>query len=232
LKEGVASFGAPVAVLMNPFMTWVADNVGAILVCGLLIAAVMLLLGALSTWKAARGLRTPPRRFLRFSLSLLLLLAGAGGIVLFTSGLVEMGPGMLAQRAMLGGPAPALRFALVESDLPGSLADFEGQVVLVNVWATWCPPCLKEMDELEQLQSTYADDGLVVLHVSDEDRETLLAWLDERSLPTVHAYVQPLPWPESGRPTTYVVDREGILRRVLLGQRTYEQFETEIQRHL
>lgn len=217
---------------MNPLMTWFADNLGAVLVGGLLIATVMLLLGALVTWRTARSLRTPSRPFVRFFLSLILLIASAGGVVLFASGLVEMGPGVWAQRRMLGHPLPELEFALVESDLPGSLADFRGQVVLVNVWATWCPPCIREMADLERLQSAYAEEGLVILHLSDEDRETLVAWLEERPVSTVHAYVQPLPWPESGRPTTYVVDREGTLRRVLLGQRSYEQFETEIQRYL
>ena len=88
------------------------------------------------------------------------------------------------------------------------------------------------MADLDRLQDTYANDGLVVLHLSDEDRETLLTWLETQPSSTLHAYAQPIPLPESGRPTTYVVDREGVLQRVLLGQRSYEQFETEIKRIL
>lgn len=217
---------------MNPFMTWYADHIGAILVGVVLTASVTFLLGVLATWRTAKGLRTPPRAVVRFSLSLLLLLASAGALVLFGSALAQMGPGLWAHREMLGAPAPELAFALVETDRPGRLADLRGQVVLVNVWATWCPPCRNEMAALDRLQDAYGEDGLVVLHLSDEDRETLLAWLEERPASTMHAYAQPLPWPESGRPTTYVVDREGTLQRVLIGQRSYEQFETEIRRFL
>ncbi len=68
--------------------------------------------------------------------------------------------------------------------------------------------------------------------MSDEDRETLLGWLEQQPASTVHAYAQPIPLPESGRPTTYIVDRQGFLQRVLVGPRSYEQFETEIRRHL
>ncbi len=217
---------------MNAFMTWVADNLGTVLVGGLLVATVMLLLGARATWRSAKRLRTPPRAYVPFLLSVILLAAGGGGIALFSSGLIEIGPDIWAQRGMLGEPAPELGFAFVESDQRGRLADFRGQVVLVNVWATWCPPCIAEMADLDRLQSTYADLGLVVLHVSDEDRDKLLTWLEERPASTLHAYVQPLPWPEPGRPTSYVVDREGTVQQVLLGQRSYEQFEVEIRPHL
>jgi cytochrome c biogenesis protein CcmG/thiol:disulfide interchange protein DsbE len=217
---------------MSPFMTWFADNLGTILVGGFLVATVALLWGALATWRTAKRLRTPPRPFVRFFLSLILVLGSAGAFVFLGIGLREMGPGMWAQRGMLGEPAPVLEFALVESDLPSSLADYRGQVVLVNIWATWCPPCIAEMADLDRLQAAYAEEGLVILHVSDEDRETLLAWSEDQPTETVHAYVQPIPWPETGRPTTYVVDREGMLQRVLLGQRSYEEFETEVRRFL
>ena len=217
---------------MNPFMTWLADHLGVILVGGLLVATVMFLAGVLATWRTAKNLRTPSRSVIRFLLSLMLLVAGAGAIAFLATGLVELGPGMWVQRDMLGKPAPSLEYALVESDRRGRLADFRGRVVLVNVWATWCPPCLHEMADLDRLQRSYADQGLVVLHLSDEDRETLLAWLQDRQVSTVHAYAQPIPWPETGRPTTYVVDRDGTVQRVLLGQRSYDQFEAEILRVL
>jgi thiol-disulfide isomerase/thioredoxin len=217
---------------MSPFMTWFAENLGVILVGGFLIATVALLFGARTTWRIAKRLRTPPRPWVRFLLLLILVVGSAGILVFLGVGLSEIGPGIWAQRGMLGEPAPALDFALVESDLPGSLASFRGQVVLVNVWATWCPPCRAEMADLERLQEAYASDGLVVLHLSDEDRETLLDWIENEPSSTLHAYAQPIPWPETGRPTSYVVDRDGTIQRVLLGQRSYEQFETEIKRVL
>lgn len=49
------------------------------------------------------------------------------------------------------------------------LADFEGSVVLLNVWATWCPPCRRELPELQQLHERLADQGLRVIAVSIDD---------------------------------------------------------------
>ncbi len=214
---------------MSPFMTWFSDHLGIILVIGFLAAGVGLVWGALSSWRMATRLRTSPRPWARFVLSLILSLGCAGGLVFLGAGLSAIGPGMWSQRGMLGEPAPALEFSLVESDLPGSLADYRGKVVLVNVWATWCPPCRAEMADLDRLQGMYASKDLVVLHLSDEDRETLLEWLEKEPASTVHAYAQPISWPETGRPTSYIVDRDGVVRRILLGQRSYEQFEAEIR---
>lgn len=148
-------------------------------------------------------------------------------------GLKSLRAGDMAKLVIHDAPRP--RIEVPFRDLYGNritLADYEGKVVLLNIWATWCPPCIKEMPELERLQRVHADAGLVVLHLSDEDRGTLLAWLEKRSEPAVHAYARPLPWPEPGRPTTFVVDRQGVVRRVLLGARSYEQFEAAIEEHL
>ena len=49
---------------------------------------------------------------------------------------------------------------------------------------------------------------------------------------TEHGYVERFSWPESGRPTTYVIDREGVVRKALLGARSFEQFERAVVKHL
>jgi peroxiredoxin len=83
-----------------------------------------------------------------------------------------------------GGPAavgqPAPDFTL--SDLAGkpvSLADFRGKVVIVNFWATWCPPCRAEMPSMELLHRELADEGLVMLAINIEKtgRQTVPAFL-------------------------------------------------------
>jgi len=217
---------------MNSFLTWVSEHMFFVLYGGLAIGLALALLGGIGTWKTARRLRVRPRPWIRFVLSVFMLVAGAGVALFFGSGVVAIGPGLRAQQGMIGAPAPELPFALVADDRSGKLADHRGQVVLVNVWATWCPPCIDEMPELDRLQSDYRERGLVVLHLSDESRETLLGWLEQRPTSAVHVYAEPLPWPDTGRPTTFVVDRDGVVRRVIVGQRSYEDFAAEIEGYL
>ncbi len=104
--------------------------------------------------------------------------------------------------------------------------------MLLNFWATWCPPCREEMPDLEELQQSHGDRGLVVVHVSDESREVLAGYLEESPMSTLHGYAENLQWPVFGRPTTYVVDRDGILRRILNGSRSYAAFARQVEPHL
>ena len=104
--------------------------------------------------------------------------------------------------------------------------------MLVNLWATWCPPCRHELPDLDELQQTYGEQGLVVLQISDEPREVLQEFLAASPMSTEHGFVAEMPLPEAGRPTTFVIDREGVVRRVILGPRSLEQFAAEIARHL
>src|SRR5215472_13583770 len=71
------------------------------------------------------------------------------------------------------------------SDLQGKtwhLRDLKGEVVLVNFWATWCPPCRKEMPDLQALYDRYKDRGLVVLSISDEEAAKVSHFVAERKI--------------------------------------------------
>ncbi|MBO6576559.1 MAG: TlpA family protein disulfide reductase [Rhodothermales bacterium] len=118
------------------------------------------------------------------------------------------------------------------------LASLEGKVVLLNFWATWCAPCLQEIPELNRLADKYPDD-LVVLSLSDEDPATLQGFEEFLELRTFSAFVEagsPLPAPFSDafniRPTSFVIDREGVVRRYLLGQRSFDIFERFVQPYI
>ena len=78
-----------------------------------------------------------------------------------------------AERTVFGELAPTLRFRLVETNQEKRLGDYKGKVVILNLWPTWCPPCLEELPELNRLQEKYRSDGLVVVTISDERREPL-----------------------------------------------------------
>jgi peroxiredoxin len=120
-------------------------------------------------------------------------------------------------------------FTLV--DLGGKtwhLADLRGKVVLVNFWATWCPPCRKEMPDLQALYDKFKDQGLVVLAISDEEAAKVTPFLAERkiSYPVLldaGRKVNQL-YQVEGIPKSFVYDREGKLVAQSIDMRTRSQF--------
>lgn len=162
-----------------------------------------------------------------FGLALAVLLAFLLGTRV--SHLVEGSTGL---RGLEGKPAPELRFAGMPDGRPGGLSEHRGQVVLVNFWATWCPPCRKEMPALDRLQTSYRDRGLVVLHLSEEPSATIADYLRASPMSTRHGVAHPLPWPSYALPTTFLVDREGVIRRIMVGARSYESFERLVREYL
>ena len=117
-------------------------------------------------------------------------------------------------------PAPAISLA----DTAGhsvELSDLQGKLVLVNLWATWCGPCLREMPSLERLQSRLGE-RLAVLAVS-EDRggnKTVEPFIAKLGLKSVKIYIDPKSevgraFGARGLPTSFLIDREGkVLGRV------------------
>ncbi len=85
--------------------------------------------------------------------------------------LADLGPdllkGSLAKMALTRPPKPVPEFAFADADdKPLKLADYKGKVVLVNFWATWCVPCVKEMPSLDKLQGEMDKDKFVILPLS------------------------------------------------------------------
>jgi peroxiredoxin len=116
-------------------------------------------------------------------------------------------------------------------DLKGkswTLKDLRGQVVLVNFWATWCPPCRKEMPDLDALYSRFKKKGLVILSISDEKPEVVEKFLADKS------YRYPIlldpgrkveeQFAVEGIPKSFGYDREGKLVAQAIDMRTMGQF--------
>ncbi len=128
--------------------------------------------------------------------------------------------------------AESFEFQLVSTGESMSVSDFGGNVILLNFWATWCAPCITELPELDELQVTYRDRGLVVLTVSDEDLDELQLYADLLPQETVSGYVEPEELPQYyqnelafGRPVTYVIDGDGTIRERIRGAGNFEYFE-------
>jgi peroxiredoxin len=109
-----------------------------------------------------------------------------------------------------------------------SLAGLKGRIVLLNFWATWCPPCRKEMPDMEKLYRSYEKRGLTVIAVSDEDRATVEQFLAKNS----YSFTVAL---DPGRqvnkafgvdsiPESFIFNREGRLAAQAIDMRTESQF--------
>jgi cytochrome c biogenesis protein CcmG, thiol:disulfide interchange protein DsbE len=118
--------------------------------------------------------------------------------------------------------SPAKEFTVADSDHSVSLNQYRGQVVLVNFWATWCPPCVEELPSLMTLQERMKGRGLVVVGVSidvDGDAYHRFLKLHNINFVTVRDPEQKVAsmYGTSGWPETYIIDRQGVLRRKFVG---------------
>ena len=115
-----------------------------------------------------------------------------------------------------------------------ALKSFQGQVVLLNFWATWCVPCRTEIPELNSLQRDFATSGLSIVGVSwDDSREGILQFqkeipqdyivaLDGENLQDKFAGIRSLP-------VTVVIDRQGRVRHTIIGARDRTGFEAVVR---
>lgn len=130
-------------------------------------------------------------------------------------------PRSAAPAPVVGHPAPD--FALVDQDgNPVALSALRGQVVLVNIWATWCPPCRAEMPAIQSVYARYRDEGFTVLAVNQrEEASVVVAYLEEHGL----EFAAPLDvdgrvsdaYRASLLPSSFFIDRAGIVRAVYRG---------------
>ncbi len=131
-------------------------------------------------------------------------------------------------------------------DLKSIMDANKGKVILVNFWATWCKPCVKEFPDLVKLQNDYKDKGFVLVFISadmpEEIKSKVSPFLSQEKVdfPTYYIgsdkpediinYVDK-DW-QGAIPSTYIYDKEGNVKASILGTKSYEQFESEITKYL
>lgn len=105
-----------------------------------------------------------------------------------------------------------------------TLSDLRGQVVLVNFWASWCPPCRAEMPAIERVYRSYKDLGLEVLAVNttnQDDVAAAAAFVQELGLsfpiPLDHTGAVSASYNLRGLPSSYFIDEQGVIRSVVVG---------------
>jgi cytochrome c biogenesis protein CcmG/thiol:disulfide interchange protein DsbE len=116
------------------------------------------------------------------------------------------------------------------------LSDFKGKVVIINFWATWCPPCKAEIPDFIELYKTYQKKGLVILGIALDNKEKVVKFVKDNGInyPVLmgNQEVSNLYGGISGIPTSFVVDRKGIIKNVFVGLRSKEVFEQNIKDNL
>lgn len=156
-----------------------------------------------------------------------LLLLGLGLILIATSAyFILRAPKLPASLSSIpvrvNFPAPQLTLNDIRG-VAGSLADYHGQVILVNLWATWCPPCKEEMPTLQAFYNEHKDSGFVIIAINDGDPTpdvlqfveeyelTFPVWLDPTYIATEQAFHT------RNLPSSFVIDRDGTIQLTWVG---------------
>lgn len=134
-------------------------------------------------------------------------------------------------------PTPAPDFTLPDmDDEPYTFSDFRGKVVILNFWATWCPPCRREMPSMERLYQKFNGDSFTVLAINQmEDGDHVFAYTGQLDVdPTFTILFDSdstvsQAYGVKGLPTTYLIDKKGIIRYRAIGGREFDHPEVEKQ---
>ena len=120
-------------------------------------------------------------------------------------------------------PPPEISF-LDENGHPHTLAEFAGAGLIVNLWATWCVPCIAEMPALQEMAKKLAGDNIRVLPLSSDrgGADVVRAFYTAHGIDALPIWLDPksavvLAWRAPGLPTTLVIDRQGREQGRLLG---------------
>lgn len=165
------------------------------------------------------------------------VLAAAALVALLTYGVASTGPDTSIDERLAEGErveAPVRDLPVLGADGTGSLADHRGKVVVLNVWASWCPPCVSEMPLLQRTHERIAPAGGMVLGIDTQDaQEDALAFLREKEIdfPSLRdrdrEYGRELG--VSGYPETFLIDREGRIAALRRGPVTQAWLDENLE---
>lgn len=131
-------------------------------------------------------------------------------------------------QAWQGVPAPPFRMRLVDGR-ETRLSDYRGRRVALVLWATWCPPCRREIPILSQIHRETSRDELVIIGLSVEEPEVVAAFAKREGIDYLIATpAEELPRPIAevrAIPSMFVIDRKGVIQSVATGLHSYEELK-------
>ncbi len=137
------------------------------------------------------------------------------------------------ERAPVKGYAAPIFNTAVLSGGETNLQDYVGDVVVVNFWATWCPPCKAEMPGINAFYEAYKDEGVVVLAVNAKEGEELVRPFIEANGFTFPVLLDPMGqiinlYQIRSFPTTLVIDRTGVIQYIHTGMISPQELEAVV----
>lgn len=151
----------------------------------------------------------------------ILVLLGAGLAYAVFSYITHTSP------ARVGEPVPAVELMPLQGEAPVSLADFRGQPVLVNFFATWCEPCIEEAPELSAFAERYGEQVKLVMVDRAEPKVLVEEFVEQHGLQKATVLLDPKNRASRAlgvisQPETWLIDEEGVLRFHQVGMLTVE----------
>ncbi|MDX1561632.1 MAG: TlpA disulfide reductase family protein [Gammaproteobacteria bacterium] len=129
-----------------------------------------------------------------------------------------------------GAALPAVELTTLDGQVL-RLNELEGRRIVVNLWATWCTPCIREVPHYNRLVDEHSADELVVIGISRESREIIEPFVAQYGVryPIVSAGDLPAPFSSApGLPTTFIIDENGVIDSVLLGYRDFDALANHV----
>lgn len=156
---------------------------------------------------------------LSFKVVLVLILLGAIVFFLHFSRIDKFKP------VVPGSPAPDFSLKNLKGEQV-RLSDYRGQVVLLNIWATWCTPCIEELPSMEKLYQELKDKGFTILAVSIDKKENPVKRFVKKLNLTFPILLDPKNritrlYRTTGVPETFIIDKKGVIREKVIGARNW-----------
>ncbi|MDE2950425.1 MAG: TlpA disulfide reductase family protein [Chloroflexota bacterium] len=172
----------------------------------------------------------PTRRVGRFSLGTVVLLAGFLALALVLG--LQLARQNVTQPT--GGAAPDFHLKLFDGG-ELRLSELRGGVVLLNFWASWCPPCRDEAPDLQALHTDFSEAGLTVIGINilESSRQKALDFIDEFGLSYPNGedrgqFIAKL-YRVEAPPESFLIDKTGEIQRFVLGAVSYEDMSRSIR---
>ena len=135
-------------------------------------------------------------------------------------------------RMYLQKPAEPIDIITIDNKEKIDLATHKGKVVMLDFWATWCGPCIASIPSIGQLSTTYKEQGLEVIGISNEELPTIRKFVRRMPVPYTMATYSAAPDAKryfvSALPTVYLIDKQGVVREIIVGSGKKQELERKI----